>query len=61
MTYNEKIEKQTLRIVELIEPALRRRKGRYPTSWGMKTGKGLEASIFNILVDLDQRYETERR
>jgi hypothetical protein len=61
MTYNEKVEQQTLRIVALIAPSLKKRKGRYATAWGMKTGKGLKASIFNILVALDQRYETERR
>jgi hypothetical protein len=59
MTYNQKVENQTLAIIKLLEPALMKKRGRYQTAWGNKTAQGLSASIFNILVDLDLRYERE--
>jgi hypothetical protein len=60
MTYNQKAERQALKIIEFLEPALMKKKGRYQTAWGNKTSQGLKASIFNILVELDLAYEKER-
>jgi hypothetical protein len=57
MLYVKKVEEQTMQIVELLAPALEKRRGRYKTAWGIKTNKGLKASIFNILVDKDLKYE----
>lgn len=61
MTYNQKVERQALKIFKLLEPALRKRLGKYETAWGNKTAEGLTASIFNILLDLDLAYEREKR
>ncbi len=60
MTYNQKVETQTEKILALFAPALVKRKGKYPTAWGNKTAQGLKASIFNILVDLDAAQETQK-
>jgi hypothetical protein len=57
MTYNQKVERQTLSIIELLAPALRKKQGKYPTAWGNKTSQGLQAALFNLLVAIDLAYE----
>jgi hypothetical protein len=37
MLYIKKVEEQTMQIVELLAPALKKRRGRYKTAWGIKT------------------------
>ena len=61
MTYNKKVERQTEKLIELLMPTLTRKAGRYQTAWGNKTMEGVRAAIFNILVDLDRKYEEEGR
>ena len=44
---DEKINK----IFELLEPCLKKEKGKYKTAWGDKTEEGLRASIKSILEE----------
>ena len=43
------MERAAKRIVEML--GLKKVKGFYLTTWGKKTEKGLEASIFNLIAD----------
>jgi hypothetical protein len=60
MRYNTKVERQTYKIIELLWPALMRKRGRYETAWGRKTMEGVRAAIFSILVEIDRAYEEGR-
>ncbi len=44
---DEKVNK----LMELLEPCLKREKGKYQTAWGDKTEEGLRASIKSILEE----------
>ncbi len=44
---DEKVNK----LLELLEPCLKREKGKYKTAWGYKTEEGLRASIKSILEE----------
>jgi hypothetical protein len=48
---NQQIERKARKIVEILAPALKRHKGRYPTAWGKKTSEGVVALIFNVIAD----------
>jgi hypothetical protein len=48
---NKQIEHTARKIVEILQPALTRHKGRYPTAWGKKTYEGVVATVFNVIAD----------
>ncbi len=45
MDMDQKVEK----LMELLEPCLKKEKGKYKTAWGEKTEEGLRASIKTVL------------
>jgi len=44
---DEKVNK----LMELLEPCLRKENGKYKTAWGYKTEEGLRASIKAVLEE----------
>ena len=53
MVNKQKVEKQSIKIIELLKPALRQKAGKYQTSWGNKTEQGLKASIISLIADVE--------
>jgi hypothetical protein len=48
---NKQLEGKARRIMMVLEPALQKVKGKYPTGWGNKTHKGLIATVINIMAE----------
>jgi hypothetical protein len=49
---NEQIEQKARKIIEILQPALKRHKGKYPTAWGKKTSEGVVTLIVNVIAEV---------
>ena len=45
------MDEKVNRLMELLEPCLKREKGKYKTAWGDKTEEGLRGSIKAVLEE----------